>query len=210
MHPSHRASVAMVSPFTRQRSSRKSIVVIVVLSIAIILLLSNRRMICDQQWQFSSPLGQQPVKSTRLCCLILTTPPYFTTRATAVNATWGPRCDKYYFITEVINQNLTKEEMKVVKQLPIAPINNLLKGYAHLTLKSNQAFLFAYEHHLNDFDWFVKADDDTFLIVDHLRAFLSEQNSSEPITFGYNFKVDASLDSVFFIRYFYDQSACLL
>jgi hypothetical protein len=27
------------------------------------------------------------------------------------------------------------------------------------------------------------------LIIDNLRAFLNEQNASEPVTFGYNFKV---------------------
>ena len=43
----------------------------------------------------------------RICCLILTTPKYFSTRAKAVNATWGPRCDKYYFISELHNENLT-------------------------------------------------------------------------------------------------------
>ena len=74
-------------------------------------------------------------------------------------------------------------------QLPIAPIPNIMIGYEHLTQKSNLALLFAYKHHRDDFDWFVKADDDTYLIVDHLRTFLSKQNASEPVTFGYNFKV---------------------
>ena len=129
------------------------------------------------------------VPSARICCLILTSPKSFLTRAKAVNATWGPRCDQYYFITEVLNASLTAEQVNISKQLPIAPIKNIAHGYDHLTQKSTLAFLFAYEQHFNDFDWFVKADDDTFLIVDHLRAFLSEQNSSEPVTFGYNFKV---------------------
>ena len=132
---------------------------------------------------------QTPSNSPRIFCLILTTPKYFSTRTKAVNATWGRRCDGYYFISELHNENLTTEQMNIAKQLPIAPIKTIIGGYNHLTLKSNLAFLFAYEHHLNDFDWFVKADDDTFLIVDHLKTFLREQNSSEPVTFGYNFKI---------------------
>lgn len=169
-----------------RRSSKKLIVIIGLLSIAVVILF------CDRRWPFEFLLNRQS-RSPRICCLILTTPPYLNTRAKAVNATWGPRCDKHYFITEVRDQNLTAEQMKIVAHLPIAPIPNLLKGYPHLTLKSNLAFLFAYEHHGNDFDWFLKADDDTYLIVENLRAFLREQQSSEPVTFGYNFKVDTDV-----------------
>jgi hypothetical protein len=179
----------------RRRSSRKSIVIIGIVSIIAVVLFRNRRLLCDQRWQIESLFNRQS-RSPRICCLILTTPPYLTTRAKAVNATWGPRCDKHYFITELKNQNLTADEMKIVKHLPIAPIPNLMKGYSHLTLKSNLAFLFAYEWHVNDFDWFLKADDDTYLIVEHLRAFLGEQKSSEPITFGYNFKVGTPRDTI--------------
>ncbi|CAF4388543.1 unnamed protein product, partial [Rotaria sp. Silwood2] len=50
------------------------------------------------------------------------------------------------------------------------------------------AVLYTYENYFVDFDWFVKADDDTYLIVENLKKFLNEQNTSEPITFGYNYK----------------------
>jgi glycoprotein-N-acetylgalactosamine 3-beta-galactosyltransferase len=127
--------------------------------------------------------------STRVLCLILTSPQNFLTRAKAVNETWAPRCNGYFFITEHIPKSLTHEQLKFTEQVPIAPIKNITPGYEHLTQKSTLAFLFAYENYLNDFDWFVKADDDTYLFVDNLKTFLSEQNSSEPVTFGYNFKV---------------------
>ena len=84
---------------------------------------------------------------------------------------------------------MTPEQINFTKQIPIAPIKEITTGYDHLTQKSTLAFLFAYENYLNDFDWFIKADDDTYLIIENLKMFLSEQNSSEPVTFGYNFKV---------------------
>jgi glycoprotein-N-acetylgalactosamine 3-beta-galactosyltransferase len=84
---------------------------------------------------------------------------------------------------------MTPEQINFAQQIPIAPIKNIKAGYDHLTQKSTLAFLFAYENYLNDFDWFIKADDDTYLIIENLKAFLGEQNSSEPVTFGYNFKV---------------------
>jgi len=95
---------------------------------------------------------------------------------------------------------MTSEEFNITKQIPIAPIKNIIPGYDHLTQKSTLAFLFVYENYFNDFDWFVKADDDTYLIVEYLKAFLSEQNSSEPVTFGYNLKV-IMLDPLLIVRF---------
>jgi len=124
----------------------------------------------------------------RILCLILTSPKNFLTKTIAVNKTWAQRCDGYFFITESPSDNLSLA-FNISKQLPIASIKNITAGYEHLTQKSVLAFLFAYEHHFNDFDWFIKADDDTYLFVDNLRTFLSDKNSSDPVTFGYNFKV---------------------
>ena len=131
----------------------------------------------------------------RILCLVLTSPKYLLTRAKAVNETWAPRCDGYFFITESLDSNTTSQLTDFAERLPIAPIKNLTSGYKHLTQKSNLAFLFAYENYFNDYDWFVKADDDTYLFVDHLRLFLSDKNTSEPVTYGYNFKVSKKRNS---------------
>ncbi len=159
----------------------------------------------------NSPLNNSPINSIkinfdhhenlinipppRILCLILTSPKNFLSRTRAINETWAPRCDRYFFITEHDRKTLKREQIKFIKQVPIAPIKNITAGYDHLTQKSTLAFLFAYENYLNDFEWFIKADDDTYLFVDHLKTFLSEQNSSEPVTFGYNFKVIIILKS---------------
>ena len=41
----------------------------------------------------------------------------------------------------------------------------------------------------SDYDWYLKADDDTFIFVDNLRKFFSDKNPSLPVTYGYDFKV---------------------
>ena len=99
----------------------------------------------------------------RIYCFIITTPRYFDTRARAVNQTWAPRCDGYSFISEYSNDT---------KGLPIAPIANIIPGYEHLTRKSTLAFHYVYKHFLNDYDWFVKADDDTYLFIENLKIIL--------------------------------------
>ncbi len=52
-------------------------------------------------------------------------------------------------------------------------------------------FLLIKDLHLryNDYDWYLKADTDTFIFVDNLRNFLSGENSTAPVTYGYDFKV---------------------
>ena len=61
-------------------------------------------------------------------------------------------------------------------------------GREHLTAKTMQAFEHVFQHHLSDADWFMKADDDTYVIVENLRYMLSAYNSSKPLYFGQQFK----------------------
>ena len=132
---------------------------------------------------------QRELKRPRICCLILTYPGNFLSKAKAVNDTWGPRCDKYFFISEFLNQNFTKAQKRILHHLPFAPLPDIKAGYIHLLQKTTLALLFAYRHYYHDFDWFVKLDDDTYLIVENLKAFLREKNTNEPVTYGFKIKV---------------------
>lgn len=125
----------------------------------------------------------------RIYCFILTAPKYFDTRARAVNSTWAPRCDRYTFISEYFNDT---------KGLPIAPIANITAGYRYLIQKTGLALRYIYENFARDYDWIVKADDDTYLFIDNLKNFLKDKNPSEPITFGHNFKVSIQTSSVIY------------
>jgi glycoprotein-N-acetylgalactosamine 3-beta-galactosyltransferase len=124
--------------------------------------------------------SQNNLTQVRVLCFVLTAPQYFYTRARAVNSTWGRRCDGLFFITESSNDT---------QGLPVAPIANITSGYEHLTQKIVSALQYAYEYHFNNFDWFVKADDDTYIFMENLKRFLRKQNNSEPVTFGWISKV---------------------
>ena len=45
-----------------------------------------------------------------------------------------------------------------------------------------------FDHHLQEADWFLKADDDTFVIVENLKNLLQHHNTNAPVYFGHNFK----------------------
>ena len=145
------------------------------------------------QSKFDQLKSRLQTNSVRICCLILTNHNGLFNRTRAVHETWGPRCDRHLFIIEDFkHDNLTSEQTHFIQQLPILSAGNISHGREHLTEKVNTALLFAHQHYLNDFDWFVKADDDTYIILDNLRAFLAKQNATEPVTFGCNFKVNHS------------------
>ncbi|KAH3868567.1 hypothetical protein DPMN_031716 [Dreissena polymorpha] len=51
-----------------------------------------------------------------------------------------------------------------------------------------KAFKYIYEHHMDDADLFMKADEDTSVNLENLRYFLSGQNKNQPVYFCQHFK----------------------
>ncbi|PIK55629.1 hypothetical protein BSL78_07481 [Apostichopus japonicus] len=58
--------------------------------------------------------------------------------------------------------------------------------------KTRAAFAFIFEHYRERFDWFLKADDDTYVIVDNVRYFLATKDTNEPSYFGNMFHIPKS------------------
>ncbi|CAD5232087.1 unnamed protein product [Bursaphelenchus xylophilus] len=116
-------------------------------------------------------------KRVRILCWIMThNSKNGNMRATAVNRTWGPKCDKYLFVSTNVSS------------LPSVDLN-VTEGRKYLWQKTKRAFKYVYDHYGSEYDWFVKADDDTFMFVENLRFMLMNYNKEEPIYFGCNFKV---------------------
>ena len=69
---------------------------------------------------------------------------------------------------------------------------NVTDGRDHLWQKTKNSMLYIYQNHLNDFDYFMKADDDTFVIVENLRHMVRSYNPDEPFYMGRRFKVSTS------------------
>lgn len=61
------------------------------------------------------------------------------------------------------------------------------EGRENLWLKTRAAWKYVFEHHIDDADWFLKADDDTYVVVENLHSFLSKHNTREPHYFGRHF-----------------------
>ena len=64
---------------------------------------------------------------------------------------------------------------------------NFVDTYTNLSMKTFKAVRYVYKNFLDDFDWFLKADDDTYIIMENLKYFLSSKCRDEKFTYGYNF-----------------------
>ena len=73
------------------------------------------------------------------------------------------------------------------KDLPAIKLD-MPEGRDFLWGKTREAFKYIYEHHLDNVDWFLKADDDTYVILENLRHLLKGRDTTLPIYFGRRFK----------------------
>lgn len=132
-------------------------------------------------------LSAKLYNEVRVLCWILTTPKNHRTRADHVKRTWGKRCNKLIFISSGYDKSLDTVALNVTTDKP-----NMTWG------KTKRAFQFVYEKYRNDADWFLKADDDTYVILENLRYFLYAYSTTDPIYFGYKMKRSDSLKQGYF------------
>lgn len=63
----------------------------------------------------------------------------------------------------------------------------VMEGRKYLWGKTKAALQYIYENHMNDADWFLKADDDTYVIMENLRYMVYPYSTQQPIFFGLKF-----------------------
>ena len=102
----------------------------------------------------------------------MTYPGNHQTKAMAVLKTWAKRCDKVVFFSTEPSPSL-----------PVIAIN-ISSERRHLTFKMRQAMDYLYQNHVHDADWFLKADDDTYVIMENLRRFLESKDPAFPAMYG--------------------------
>lgn len=113
----------------------------------------------------------------RILCWILTYPKNHRTKAINAKETWGRRCNKLLIMSSKRDDVLDTIVVNVTKE-----------NRRSLWSKTRQAWKYVYRHHLNDADWFYKADDDTYASMENMRYFLSTYSPLDPIYFGYKMK----------------------
>ncbi|XP_068159287.1 glycoprotein-N-acetylgalactosamine 3-beta-galactosyltransferase 1 [Drosophila tropicalis] len=130
-----------------------------------------------QRNNMNETLAQQLEREVRVLCWVLTTPKYHKSRAVHIQRTWGKRCNKIYFMTSAPDDELET----VILSKP--------DKYEVLWGKTKEAFTYLYENKFDEADWFMKADDDTYVFVENLRYMLYPYSPDMALHFGFNYKL---------------------
>ena len=87
--------------------------------------------------------------------------------------TWCNKCDLALFMSSAKSDSFPTVGLEVPA------------GRNHIGRKSRAAWEYIYKHHLNDFEFFLKADPDTFIIVENLRDYLSKRDPEKLEYYGH-------------------------
>lgn len=117
-------------------------------------------------------------KNVRIVCFVLTYPHKYEKVARSIKQTWGSRCNKLIIFSS--------RRQDIGKGLHSVGLN-VSEGYAFLWGKTKAAFRHVYRHYLYEAEWFFKADDDTYVIMENMRYMLQSKSPNEPVYFGCNF-----------------------
>uniref|UniRef100_A0A8C7YY06 Glycoprotein-N-acetylgalactosamine 3-beta-galactosyltransferase 1 n=1 Tax=Oryzias sinensis TaxID=183150 RepID=A0A8C7YY06_9TELE len=110
----------------------------------------------------------------RILCWIMTAPKNLETRTRHVRETWAKHCFKALYMSSA------KTDFPTVGL-------NVSEGRGNLYWKTILALQHIHQHHLDEADWFLKADDDTYVIMENLNYVLSKHDPERPLYFGRRF-----------------------
>ena len=99
-------------------------------------------------------------QTVRVLCWVVLSPESNISMAKTVKMTWGSRCNVLLFLSSVPDPELP------------AVVLNVSEGDDNVWDKTRAAFTYVHQFHRNDADWFLKADDDTYVIMENLRLLL--------------------------------------
>ncbi|KAK9407375.1 glycoprotein-N-acetylgalactosamine 3-beta-galactosyltransferase 1-A-like [Crotalus adamanteus] len=123
-----------------------------------------------------SSMADELYDKVRILCWVMTGPQNLEKKARHVNATWARHCNVVIFMSSVEDKNF-----------PAVGLGTK-EGRDQLYWKTIRAFHYVHQHHFEQADWFLKADDDTFVVLENLRWLLSNYSSDRPIYFGKRFR----------------------
>lgn len=120
----------------------------------------------------------------RILCTVFTYKKNFNLKAQYVDKTWGKRCDKTIFMSGHLNET----EKQAYSHMDIVYLNVTDTNRLNLTTKTIQTLLYANKNLINQFDWILKADDDTYVIMENLKEFLANKCPTDNTYYGFRYK----------------------
>lgn len=113
----------------------------------------------------------------RIFCWVATYEQHHKTRDYAISETWGRHCNRIIYVSNTTDKNLE-----------IVILDEKRENWNNLWFKTREAFKWIYANVLDQYDWFAKADDDTFYHMANLRHYLKDYSPNEAIAAGHLFE----------------------
>uniref|UniRef100_A0A0N4ZI45 Beta-1,4-galactosyltransferase n=1 Tax=Parastrongyloides trichosuri TaxID=131310 RepID=A0A0N4ZI45_PARTI len=112
-------------------------------------------------------------KRTKIFCFMVTSKQNMKTRAIYQKETWPTRCDNFIYAS--------------AEDDPFLPALNVCSydSYSSLWCKVKGITKYIWKKYGNEYDWYFKADDDTYIILENLRALLSILDPNKHIFYGH-------------------------
>ncbi|RCN50190.1 hypothetical protein ANCCAN_03795 [Ancylostoma caninum] len=129
-----------------------------------------------QRDELEQPTPDRLFDKVKVFCWVATHRVSHKTKARAISVTWGQQCNRIVFVS-----NATDDELPII-------VVKLNESRSELWSKTREAFSWAYNNVLDDYDWFLKADDDTYMHMENLRALLNEYSPDDALAIGHQFK----------------------
>ena len=98
------------------------------------------------------------------------------TKGLAVKDTWSKRCNRRVFFSSEADASFPTVKL------------NVREGLEGLTSKTMQRLEYIHEHYINESDWFLKANDDTYVIIENLKYLLAKFDFNRPLYLGHHYK----------------------
>jgi len=140
---------------------------------------SLKNLVLPKEAKQQEPDHISTTKPRILCWILSVDNPTNNQKSQSVVDTWGTRCDKLL----IVKNGTHLQEVGNILTLPIAH-----EGRNILWQKVSSASKYIFDKYSNQYDWFMKADDDTYVIVESLRAFLSQHDPRDPVYFGHKLR----------------------
>jgi glycoprotein-N-acetylgalactosamine 3-beta-galactosyltransferase len=95
-------------------------------------------------------------------------------RQLSQHETWGSACDGINFFSDEPAPKHIHEDLEVVHLKHAGP-----ESWGNMWQKSRSIWLYAYEQHINNYDFFFISGDDTYVIVENLKKYVASTEVRE-------------------------------
>lgn len=129
-------------------------------------------------------LADKLYDEVKVLCWVMISPKFHHTRGIHIKNTWGRRCNKLLFMSSTHDPEIESIALPMVDKI------------THLWTKARKAFQYIHDHDelLKNFDWFLKADDDAYMVMENVRHMLYQYQPQTALYFGQRLTGNESLD----------------